>query len=638
MSGVCGAASFSGAPVPPELLESMAEAAHHRGPDGVGYWLGDGVGLVNLLLATTPEALRERQPLSSLGGDVVLTADARVDNRSELVRALRPGGYLRESDPTDADLILAAYLRWGEDCPARLVGDFAFVVWDARLGRVFAAVDPMGMRSLYYFRGSKRLLLATEVKQLLAVPGVPARIFEPAVAAHLSAADVPPEWTFYEGISRLSPGHALIASAGGCRTRKYWDADPDNRIRYASEEEYAEHFRELFKEAVRCRLRGTKPAGLLLSGGIDSGNIAATAGWILKSENGGYPGLRAYSWAFDRLAQCDERYVSDGIAAHYGIPVTSVPAEAAWPLKDYPERGPDLDDPYTSGFQTLIEHGLDMAGAEGVGTMLTGHRGDLVAGMWIFDYLGLLSEGRLLRLGRELRAHERLTRVPVRQAAGIYLLDPLKRWLWPRERAEWLRRPVSRSVRRLRGDPPPEPPHPPWVREDFARRYEPAAAEKPGSKPSEFARDERCRAIFTPLHQRAVGYSERLMSRHGLSHADPWSDRRLIEFALAVPQREINRAGENKRIARRSMAGIMPERPRLAAGKVSPEPLFHSALKDWSRGTVLELISGSQAAERGYVDERALAGHYEDFREGRVNDPRLWYTLTLEMWLRRHWS
>ena len=186
MSGICGIVNFDGAPVELEDLQKMARAAAHRGPDGIHYWRNGPVGLVNLALNITPESLRERQPLVGSRGELVLTADARVDNRDELIRTLTTKGFLQDKSPTDADVILAAYQCWGETCPAQIIGDFAFVIWDTRRRRLFAAREPIGMRALYYRLEPHRILFATEIKQILAVPGVPARIFEPSVGAFLA--------------------------------------------------------------------------------------------------------------------------------------------------------------------------------------------------------------------------------------------------------------------------------------------------------------------------------------------------------------------------------------------------------------------------------------------------------------------
>ena len=193
------------------------------------------------------------------------------------------GGGGGGGECTDVELSLEAYRAGGVECAERLVGDFAFVVWDGARERLFGARDAMGMRSLVYRAEAGRTLFATEVKQILAVPGVPARIYEPAVGVYLSGPHMPPEWTFYEGIDRLGPAHALVVEGGEKRVWRYWDVDPGKRIRYRREEEYAEHFLEVFREAVRARLRSVHPVGLLLSGGVDSGSVAAVAGTLLKS-------------------------------------------------------------------------------------------------------------------------------------------------------------------------------------------------------------------------------------------------------------------------------------------------------------------------------------------------------------------
>ena len=316
MSGICGIVAFDGVPVEPEVLRKMADVAAHRGPDGIRYWYEGAAGLAHLALDLTPGSSRERQPTVDHQDGLVLTSDARIDNRDELVRALGDGGYLPDEAPTEADIILAAYRRWGEACPGHIIGDFAFAIWDERREILFAARDPMGMRALYYRVEPRRVLFATEVKQILAAPDIQARLFEPAVAAFLASTTGLPEWTYYQGIAQLPPAHALSADAGGHRTWRYWAIDPGYEIRYTEEGQYAEHFAEIFKEAVRCRLRSSKPVGIFLSGGMDSGSVASTAGWLLrKQEPPDNPGFRAYCWAFEQLTQADERHISDGIVA-----------------------------------------------------------------------------------------------------------------------------------------------------------------------------------------------------------------------------------------------------------------------------------------------------------------------------------
>ncbi|PON18169.1 hypothetical protein C2W62_09350 [Candidatus Entotheonella serta] len=191
----------------------------------------------------------------------------RLDNRQDLTETLTTKGHGGLEHATDADLILAAYQCWDSDCAAHLIGDFAFAIWDAPKQRLFAARDAMAMRPLYYRAEPRRALFATEIKQLVALPDVPVRLYEPAVSAHLAGLFGPLSWTCYAGIIQLEPAHALVIDASEHRTWRYWDIDPDAEIRYPREADYAEHFMELFQESVRCRLRSVKPVGLLLSGG-----------------------------------------------------------------------------------------------------------------------------------------------------------------------------------------------------------------------------------------------------------------------------------------------------------------------------------------------------------------------------------
>jgi asparagine synthase (glutamine-hydrolysing) len=635
VSGVCGIVNLDGAPVEAKVLRKMAEAAAHRGPDAIRYWSNGAAGLANLALNITPESMREQQPLVDLRGDLVLTADARVDNRDELIRTLTAKGYLQDSDPTDAEIILASYRCWGEACPIHIIGDFAFVIWDATRKRLFAAREPQGTRALYYRLESRRVLFATEVKQILAAPNVPARIFEPAVGTFLSLIDPLPEWTYYQGINQLPPGHALTVDSGKHRVWRYWDIDPDFRIEYRDENQYAEHFVEIFKEAVRCRLRSAKPVGIFLSGGLDSGSVASTAGWLLqRGVAADHPEFRAYSWAFEEFPQSDERHISDRIVHHYGLPVTYIPADSAWPLKDYPSHGPDQDDPYLPFYRVLADRTLEKARAEGMGWMLTGGLGDMMVGSAIFDYLDQLWEGHWLRLWGELRAHGQLWGVRRRTLVTSYMAQPLEDYLWSQGRASWLRHALHRVLRRRQ-------PYPEWIQPQFARRIDLADLayqNMPQAPVTGFARYKRYHAAFSSgSTQDLIGW-ERSNARFGLGDADPFSDRRLVSFVLAMPQRMLTRGGELKLLLRQSMRGIMPEEARRAARKILPTPLFEAGLKRHAQATVADLVAEPRAEIRGYIDSRTLADHLASYRRGEHDQRYFMFTLALEMWLRKYWS
>jgi asparagine synthase (glutamine-hydrolysing) len=634
VSGVCGWVDWDGAPVEESDLTGMIRAAAYRGPDGISVWSQESAALAHLALHVTPESVHEVQPLEAAQAGLVLVADARIDNRDDLIPALRQAEEIPHGVPSDAELILASYRMWGDTCPARLVGDFAFAVWDRRRRRLFLARDPMGMRSLHIRAESGRFLFATEVQQLLAAPGVPDELFRPAVAAYLAGGFGSPEWTFHSGVERLPPGHALVAGRDGIRTWRYWAPDADHRIRYRNDDAYTDHFLDLLKGAMRTRLRSVRPAGILLSGGMDSGAIAATVGWLEAHEaNLDIPEVRAYSFAWEALAECDERHISGPLAAHCGLSVSEVPADDAWPLQPGWESAVDPDTPELFGHYVPLERSFRRAQDEGMGLMLSGDRGDLVAGMTIFDLPALVRSGRWLTLMRELRAlarwHDRSLRRQARRELLRVLIESARF-----HRASWGALPPFRRFHA----PPSRKRGPEWLAEDLAREAmearEEAWIEPVPPLPSHAAR-ERYRMIFTPMHMLGVATSERMHARHGQGFADPWSDRRIAEFACQVPQRILNRVGEPKRLTRRALERLVPGQLVRAMRKIVPTRLFDLGIRDRARSHIEGLIQDPAAARYGFVDRDRLSTAYQNLcREPRADATLLWRALTLEMWLR----
>lgn len=638
MSAICGIVRSDGRPIEEESLREMLANAPGASYDRSGVWAERSVGLAQAALDVTPEDLRERQPVQSADGRLTLVADLRLDDRDGLMRALgtRPEG----EKATDADLVLAAYDRWGTACPAHLLGDFAFALWDASRQWLFAARDPLGVRPFYVTEEKGAVLFASSVAQLLAVSERTPRLNELAAAAFLAAESPFLDQTFYGGIRQLLPSHALLIQPDGAtRTWQYWDVDFDHRIEYADEQQYVEHFREVFGKAVQDRLRSAAPIGIFLSGGLDSGSVASMAGWVRERDGVRMPALHAFSFAFDQFPRSDERHVSDRIAERYGFRTHYVHTDEAWPLKDYPAHGPHRDSPLVGAYQVLIEHGLAKARAEGVRLMLSGHRGDLIAGEYILDFPSLLWSGRWKELARDLRTHRERDGVTRWHELKRAFALPIRRTLWPLGRAEQARLRLRRLRRRGKG----RYSHLSWLRSEWldAVGLEEAVAEAPGALPVRglnHARRERYRAIYMPLHVEVPVWLSRTYAAYGITHVDPWSDRRLVEFAMAVPQEVLNRPGEFKRLTRRAMEGIIPENARRIAGKYVPEALLNHALKEREQEVVRVMLSNMQAAQRGFIDERALQASYEAYLRGETDLPLLWYILSFEMWLRMYWN
>ncbi len=622
MSGVCAIVTFDGGAVDPDTLAPMLRAAPYRGVDGTGSWFGDGAGLAQQLLRTTGD--EAAAPV--VDGELTVVADARLDNRQELLSGLRDV----QPDCTDAQLIAAAYRRWGTDVAARLLGDFAIVIWDDRARRLVAARDPMAMRMLAYHHTPKRTVVATEVKQVLAGPGVPARLDEAHVAADLIGHLGRPNWSAYEEVEVLAPGHVLELDRDGLRVRPFWAPDPEHRIWHRQPGDYAEHLRELFTEAVAARLRTDRTAGVLLSGGVDSGSVAATAGWLLERGAASAPGIHACTWVFDELDECDERGVARAITTPYGLQHSEVVADDLWPLRDFPAHGPPRDEPFVGAFQPMIDAGLTRLRRAGARVVLGGDRGDLMVGWTGFRYLPLAKQRRWRELRTELTEHGAVTGQALGDLAWTHLLTPA---------AARLRARAGRVARRPRaGGTGSVGPLPPWVEPAFAARH--GLTELAGAGPVAPAGFGPSRALrhdwaLAQLHLRGMAWSERSYAQQGLAFADPFSDRRLTEFAMAVPQAAITPPGDNsKPLMRAAMRGILPPAALRDASKVVPRPLYERGLLQEGVPTVRHLLDGMETARMGWVDERQVHAQFERCLHGAAVPAAFWPTLVTEWWVR----
>ena len=623
----------------------MLAAAPHRGPDGIYAATRDNAALGYASLEITPESRGEKQPVVHEPTGITLVASVRLDNRDDLNRALGGdfmAGFLREvstppsadGSPTDAQILLAAYLRWEEAFLPRALGDFALAVWDPRKPRLLLARDALGMRPLYYSSDSRRSAFASEVKQILALPGVERRINDTAVAGHLSSAHTPLDASFYQGIHQVEAATAVTLSPAGRQTHRFWTVDPGFRIRHRTEQEYVEHFRDIFLRSVRRRLRTDRIAGISLSGGMDSGSVAAAAGWLReRGESVAPKEFHSYSYAFEKFTDIDERWNSSRITDRYGIPAIDVPADDGWVLQGYPDHGPDRDEPFFGSFQYLIEKLLGAARKDDVRLLLGGDRGDLLVGSAVTDLPSLLARGRLITLYRELRVWATPTQLP--REARRRLIKPaasdLFMALMERLRPGWRPRPRD-GKSGLRAEDSL------FVNPDFLRRHFEPGSDTTAATLRRHSTRRRHRLIFTPFQMKGVLWSERTAALHGMEFADAFSDRELVEFILAIPQDVVNRMNAQKRILRAAMDGIMPGEAIRDATKVSPEELFILGLRHKARTVVETLLHDSVAAKRGYIDASRLKPALKSFLEGKNAKVSLWPVLSLEMWLREYWE
>ena len=312
MSGFAGVFHLDSTPVDRAWLDTMAAFLAFRGPDGLEVRIFGSAGLVHTLLRTSAETDGHPQ-ITSLDGNTWIAGDVRIDDRETLVAKL-PHQPEDLRDASSVELVLHAYAVWGEDCVDHLVGDFSFVVWDARLRRVFCARDHLGVKLFYYALVGQCLIVSNTQLCICQIPIVSDELNEHAIGDFLIAGmNHNPSTTFLGAIQRLPPAHILIAKPDGLRTERYWTPPVDEPLYHSRTRDYVDQFRELLLAAVRDRLPDGG-LGMFMSGGLDSPALAAAAVQL-----GAKP--EAFTWVFDRLIPDQERHFSGLVAQHLGIPI-----------------------------------------------------------------------------------------------------------------------------------------------------------------------------------------------------------------------------------------------------------------------------------------------------------------------------
>jgi asparagine synthase (glutamine-hydrolysing) len=625
MCGIAGIYDKDGAPVEQAALERMAGAIRHRGPDGDGFYYGEGVGLAHLALRIIDLSDAARQPMSNEDGRLRLIFNGEIYNYRELRPDLEARGH-RFRSQSDSENILHAYEEWGPGCLGRFNGMWAFALWDEGTRRLFLARDRLGIKPLYYWWDGQQLIFGSEIKALLAHPAVAVEPNGAAIAQYFQAMHLGGDHTWFQGIHRLLPGHYLTVDASGLHIRRYWDlpaAEDPPGVR--SEADYIAEVRALLADAVRIHLRSDVPVGAHLSGGVDSSAVVALISRQLDGP------VRTFSGAFGEGPAYDERPYIQAVVDRYRTDHHEV--VPTW--EDLPAVLPrlvwHLDEPVVGAGAFPQYFVCKITRAAGVIVVNGGQGGDELFG----GYYGYIP-AYLRSLAQALRRRPAPGRAAALVADGArVLLDPTLR-------------PVAltalRSGRRGRlqtGDGAALPAFfGPTLRIlDFASSILESAdptTDNPKSK-IQNPKSPLGAALAYDLRHYLPGLlhvEDRTSMAWGLESRVPLLDYRLVELAMRIPAPLKLRGLETKRILRRAVADLLP--PAVAARrdkKGFPTPIdrwFAGPLAGWLEGQLL----GPEAQARGLFDppyvRRALAEH----RAGADRSRDLWMLLNTHQWWR----
>lgn len=556
MSGIVGIFRPDGGAADQALARALTRFLAFRGPDGQQVWCQGCVALGHAMLKSTEESAYERQP-ASLDGRLWITADARLDARGELIEALSRAGRDAQRSAPDCDLILQAYAAWGEECVQRLRGDFAFAIWDATRKSLYCARDQMGIKPFFYSEHKNFFLFSNTLDCVRLHPDVPDELNEAAIADFLLfGLNCDPATSTFRAIRRLPPAHFLRVSADGLRIGRYWTVPVDGRIRHRHSDEYIEHFQIHLRNAVADRMRGQR-VGIMLSGGLDSSSLAATAR-ELSPERGEAGQVRAYTATFERLTGESDAPHAREVADFLGIPLRVMELHGVKPFENWDDpqlRMPEpADDPLVGAlplqFQTMAADCRVVLNGEGPDNLMLFRMGPHVR--------DLARQGDWGKLCMDAR---------------FYL--QLRRPLW---------RGAARLIRRKLAPDPFRAKVPKWLNRDFGRRVgakarlrEARAALIPSVHPVAPA---AYASLFLPEWTRYFESHDAGMTKRPVNVHYPYLDLRIINYMLAIPPFPWF---FHKRLLREAMFGRLPESVRRRP-KIVPQgdPLARVMRTSWT--------------------------------------------------------
>lgn len=609
---------MKGQPIDQTLLDRLGRPVPDYPVERYSFWGDTSVAMACQNYNTTLEAASETMAVSGYDQKYWICFDGRLDNQEELIYETR----FRRRDgtaPIDSDLLAAAYEKWGIACLNKIIGDFAFSLWDTTHRRLLCARDPLGIRSLFYHLEGNSLIWSSKIRQLRSLKKFSVTLDREYVANYLVRGELPLSLTPYKEISRLQPAHMLIVENGSLLVKRYWQPDPSREICHSTDAEYEEEFRSLFRQAVSARLRTKGAVWCQLSGGFDSSSITCMAHDLVGEGSAPNVKLGTISWVYDQAHLSDERKWMNSAVEKCGAQANFISCDEHYPLRDFEESSLHWDEPsYQTIFYSLLRHIKQLLKMADVKVVLSGVAADnaVIPGFtpaYIYDLFRRL---RLVKAWRETALWQKEVKLPLATVFMNSCIRPLlnRRLVCFDGERESFRNPV-----------------PSWIDSSFARAMH-------------LKERALCRLVSPPYQSPAYqSRCERIMEAPAIlyrgdiesicEHRYPYLDRRLIEFVLAVPWTQLFPPGGHKSLLRRAMKGILPDCIQRRTGGRGVDHAFYLALmKEWPR---LEPgLRHPRLAALGFVDAKAFHHALKLARAGLAPSLGLLITtLTLENWL-----
>lgn len=611
MCGICGIIQFDQQPVREVPIRKMMRIMKHRGPDDEGVFIERNVGLGFVRLSIIDLSKAGNQPMVSNDERYMIVFNGEIYNYIEIRKELKLKGYTFKTN-SDTEVLLSAYMEWGEGCLHRFNGMWAFVIYDRSEKKIFAARDRFGIKPFYYLQTDNYFAFASEIPPLLSLlerrPNPDNQsIFDYLVFNRTDQM----ENTFFKEIKKLQHGHSfdiqLTEDRGQkaeVRIKKWYDLRSNLREPFQSPEE----FREMLSSAVGLRLRSDVPVGVCLSGGLDSSSIVSI---LLKDFN--KKDLNTFSAVYEKGQIGDEtEYINEFKPflknMFFATPTAeTLHTDLAGFVRAHAEPIPSTS-PYAQFKVMELAKGKVVVTLDGQGAdeELAGYHY-----FFGFFFKDLLKHGRLGKLSIELFQY-------LLKHHSFYGLKTFLYFLLP-----------EKSKTRLRVNEKG------YLNQEFVEKYQ-GGNSIAGNLYNSGSLHDALLDHFEYKLEHLLKWEDRNSMWFSLEARVPFLDYRLVEKTLATSGDLIIKNGMTKHLLRESMKGVLSEKIRMRRDKVG----FDTPQDEWFkkpvwRNMVSEILNSSSFASRGIINPAEAMKTHNAHLSGKINASKeIWKWIHLELWHR----
>ena len=644
MCGICGIFNINSQPINKEHLLKMGKLIHHRGPDDEGYLLVNtdeniikhchaedtiieyktklpyvledfnanlGIGFRRLSIIDLSPA--GHQPLTDVKNKCWIAFNGEIYNYIEIKNELINLGYSFSSE-TDTEVIINAYLEWGNDCVTRFNGMFAITLWDIEKQILFCARDRMGVKPFYYHFDGKQFVWASELKQF-----VKSGVIEPKVNyanihnyLMMSRLNVDKN-TFFEGIVELAPAHTLVISKKGIEIKRYWDIDETKKQYGLSDADYAKGFEEIFADSVRLRLRSDVPLGIALSGGLDSSSIACIAGRFIQNP------IKTFSVYYEDDKKFDEReYIHEVLKVGNFDPVYFT-ANQNVSFEELTRFFYYQDEPCMSASPFSAYKNNENIRKAGIIVALNGQGGDeLLAGYhtyFKYYYLDLLKNLKLHKLYTEFNLYQKEFKMSNADILKLFSKIGLRVFLSDKFLKQYEYKEIANNR---------------FYSNQLTTHKQPVELIQ---KYKEELSNNLYQTLVNTSIPHLLHWEDRNSMAHSIESRVPFLDYRLAEWVFSIPTEQKLKGAETKYVLRNAMKNILPEKVRTRMDKVgfaTPTDLWTSKIL---KNEINEVFSSTQFKQRGIFNASQIEAAYHK-SPSNFKPNEIWRILSMEMWFR----